>query len=353
MFKFNKLKEALYLFVVVAAVLAFTSKIASGATARSSSPPYADQVKSADFIFEGKVTRIEYRLDEANNLPYTYVTYNINKILKGKSTGPTLTLRFLGGRGKKSDFLMVEGVPLFDLDDNDIILVKGNGTSICPLVNCSNGRYRLVDGYVHNEEGYRYNFKTTLMLPRQAPTLQLGPRIDRPEFTTHKVSQTILKKHIATPQEQKDSEEGQLHVQIPPIVLNPLLLGSPATIQQFKDFSIATITRLHTPVELNRLMPVKDIKIQDTLPITPFKMVPSPIISATKLPVRIHQPTPFDLEEERLLKQNQGNPVITTPIPTQLQVIPTAPRPLIDPSRPMSVEPIRPVVPPVRRVTGH
>ena len=32
-------------------------------------------------------------------------------------------------------------------------MVQGNGRGICPLVGCRQGRYRLIDGFVYNEDG--------------------------------------------------------------------------------------------------------------------------------------------------------------------------------------------------------
>src|SRR5512134_3469383 len=56
-------------------------------------------VKEADFIFQGVVTDVAYRLSDplstgAVQLPYTFITYRVEKLLKGLDQKPFVTLRF-------------------------------------------------------------------------------------------------------------------------------------------------------------------------------------------------------------------------------------------------------------------
>src|SRR5215813_5478184 len=63
-----------------------------------------DLVKNAELIFQGVVTRIDYKMSGFRNdsdarFPHTFVTFLVERIFKGNHTGRSgqLTLRFLGG----------------------------------------------------------------------------------------------------------------------------------------------------------------------------------------------------------------------------------------------------------------
>lgn len=116
------------------------------------------KVEQAHFIFQGVVTGVEYRLSDpspegASPLPYTFVTYRIDELLKGESQERSVTLRFLGGPRGSDRIFQVAGTPFFDVGDRDILFVRRNGESICPLLDCENGRFRLIDDRVFNDLG--------------------------------------------------------------------------------------------------------------------------------------------------------------------------------------------------------
>ena len=64
-------------------------------------------------------------------MPYTFVTYKVTKVMQG-SAGRSLTLRFAGGADGRGGFVDVTGVPTFEVGDDDILFVKGNGSDGCP-----------------------------------------------------------------------------------------------------------------------------------------------------------------------------------------------------------------------------
>lgn len=117
------------------------------------------KAEQAHFIFQGVVTGVEYRLSDpspegAPQLPYTFVTYRIDELLKGEPQGQSsVTLRFLGGPRDSDRIFQVAGTPFFDVGDRDILFVRRNGESICPLLDCENGRFRLIDDRVFNDLG--------------------------------------------------------------------------------------------------------------------------------------------------------------------------------------------------------
>jgi hypothetical protein len=110
-------------------------------------------LRDADFIFEGIVQRIEYRhsdpVGSEPGLPYTFVSYRVEKVIKGAYSAPELTLRFLGGPVDNSgQVLLPPQYPRFDPGDHDILFVTGNTYFDCPLVGCRHGRLRFIDGQI-------------------------------------------------------------------------------------------------------------------------------------------------------------------------------------------------------------
>ncbi|HVL01346.1 MAG TPA: hypothetical protein VM553_16125, partial [Dongiaceae bacterium] len=132
----------------------------SGVTSSVLAKAINESVSESDFVFEGVVTNVQGRYSEPatpgeTKIPYTFVTYKVDKVLKGNYDQAEVTLRFMGGVGEDGNVMMVAGQPLFDAGDHDLMMVKGNNTYPCPLVDCSQGRYRYIDGMVVNEFGGR------------------------------------------------------------------------------------------------------------------------------------------------------------------------------------------------------
>ena len=120
-------------------------------------------IKEADLVFIGIVESIDYRSSSVRDkddviLPHTFVTFKTEEILKGKTAADTITLRFQGGRMEAAkgefEYLTSTVIPLFDLGDRDILCVKGNGKSICPLVGAKKGRFRVIDDHMYTDLGH-------------------------------------------------------------------------------------------------------------------------------------------------------------------------------------------------------
>ncbi|MFK8029834.1 MAG: hypothetical protein AB8G18_06310 [Gammaproteobacteria bacterium] len=152
-------------------------------------PDERSQAAQADLVFVGSVASVEYRQSgekgDAQRVPHTFVTYNVEKVLHGEAEDKQVTLRFVGGRGDKARFLTVSGQPMFDKGDRDLLMVADNGISGCPLVSCSNGRYRFIQGKVFNEGGQAIELNSKGELIR-------ADFYNLPEVMTHKVSQTTM-----------------------------------------------------------------------------------------------------------------------------------------------------------------
>ena len=161
----------------------------AGAAAPEFDGSLREQVAKSDLVFVGNVVDVAYATSqpgrEGRGVPHTFVTYEVERVLQGEAPGKEVTLRFVGGRGEKSAFLAVSGLPMFDLGDRDVLMVADNGLSGCPLVGCAEGRYRLIRDMVFSEEGQ------AIESDGKGGTSKVG-FYDLEEVTTHKVSQTTF-----------------------------------------------------------------------------------------------------------------------------------------------------------------
>lgn len=154
-----------------------------------SSKGMEDMVSRANYVFKGTVIKVESKKSIPNEgdlegVPYTFVTYEVEQEIKGSTNGDTITLRFIGGPTDEDSFLLVGGQPLMDVGDRDILFVKNNGESACPLVGCEKGRFRDIDGLVFNELGQ------SIFISNEGE-VQAGQAINLEEVNTHYMSDTI------------------------------------------------------------------------------------------------------------------------------------------------------------------
>jgi hypothetical protein len=137
----------------------------------------------ADLVFRGVVQGIQYRLSqpdgpEGTRVPYTFVTYRVDEVLRGENPGGQVTLRFIGGLHEETmRYMSASTVPRFDLGDEDILFVTGNGERLCPLVGEQRGRLRIVGGQVYTEDGHAVRLSAS-------GELELGPRYALEEVMT-------------------------------------------------------------------------------------------------------------------------------------------------------------------------
>lgn len=114
-------------------------------------------VRQANLVVVGEVAEVEYvtaEIEGEGELPHTFVTYELRDTLRGKPTGETLTLRFLGGADGRGGYLTISGIPQFQEGEQDLLFVTGNGEDgRCPLVECEHGRFRLYQNRVFNTHG--------------------------------------------------------------------------------------------------------------------------------------------------------------------------------------------------------
>lgn len=103
---------------------------------------FNDLVKESDGIVSGRVAKIESQYNKEKDI-YTFVTLDQLNVLGGSYNGATLTLRFHGGK-VENDILQVEGSPEFEVNQNVVLFVQGNGRAMAPVVGWTQGVFRLV-----------------------------------------------------------------------------------------------------------------------------------------------------------------------------------------------------------------
>jgi hypothetical protein len=137
-------------------------------------------IAQSDLVFHGSVVAVEYvnslpAADSAVGIPHTFVTYRVHDVMHGQVDGEEITLRFLGGYDPVSETYLAASVsPQFDLGDEDVLFVRGNGVSPCPLVDNSRGRLRVIAGQVYSDTG-----RALSLMPDG--TILRGARYDLPE----------------------------------------------------------------------------------------------------------------------------------------------------------------------------
>ena len=154
-------------------------------------PTLDSMVSASPLIFVGTVEDVQHRLADVvepgdSAMPHTYVTYAIERTLKGRSETPDrITLRFQGGLGRGSRYLRVTGLPLFDVGDRDVIFVGDTGNPYCPLQHPSWGRLRIFGSLLTNEQGQELLWADGDVLPGRVHPI--------PEILTHQVGPYLLR----------------------------------------------------------------------------------------------------------------------------------------------------------------
>jgi len=148
-------------------------------------------LNDASFVFQGRVERVEYRGSDTDaahprSIPHTFVTYRIDRLLRGRVPGATVTLRFIGGVDPQGNILRPSVVPLFDVGDEDILLVTGNGRDACPLAGCAAGRFRLIGGRVYSDGGRE-------LLRSAEDRLVLGQPADLEAVTVNRIGNDVIR----------------------------------------------------------------------------------------------------------------------------------------------------------------
>lgn len=252
-------------------------------------------VRGAQFIFYAKVVDISYGMSKEGKgyevLPHTFVKFEIKKVLKGnpRQAQDKITLRFMGGRGEQALFFHPGEYPLFDIGDEDILFIRNNNKSGCPLLNCAEGLFRSISGKIYNDMGQQ------VVLTRKRE-VDFGVREKLQEVLTHQVSQTTLIR-----KDEESESEGKPEADLP--------IGEHFGTESFLGFVEGKVLSLYKRETLDKwpIFNSSDIR-------TPFFVkIPNQVRGKSivnKPYVPITKPSERDLRELRDLEKNQGNPVL-------------------------------------------
>ncbi len=170
-------------------------------------------VEQSDAIIYGKVTDIVYRNSEPsenspNGLPHTFVTYQLDKVLRGKIRGETLTLRIPGGADGQGGVYNVTSAPQFARGQTDVLFIGGEDENGCPLVQCVEGRFRIEDERVYNGWGVPLVDAEKHLVFGGKPRFDLNVMdVPRPEFDAvlrrPEVTRILKEKGISTDEQLK------------------------------------------------------------------------------------------------------------------------------------------------------
>jgi hypothetical protein len=119
--------------------------------------PLQSRVAAADAVVLGVVRHVDYRMSTSTPtqpaLPSTFVTVDVERVVRGQVAGPQLTLRFQGGLFPDGRFLDDPTAPLFDDGERVILLVGCDNTVDVPLVGWRYGRLRVIGARVYDDFG--------------------------------------------------------------------------------------------------------------------------------------------------------------------------------------------------------
>lgn len=148
----------------------------------------SERAERADVVFVGHVVAVDYAMsqptDDQGPVVHTFVTYEVEAGFKHAAAGERFTLRLIGGLSKDDTILIVSHQPRIDLGDRDLLFVAGNGERACPLLDCEDGRLRILDGRVVTEGGGAIGIDGDL--------LSVGKLVRHDDIDTHWVAGQAL-----------------------------------------------------------------------------------------------------------------------------------------------------------------
>lgn len=246
-----------------------------------------DLLVQSDLVFSGKVVSVDYK-DSADGLPHTFVTYAVDQVISGRPDDSQVTLRFLGGRQQKGEvvrYLDVSETPEFQVGDSDVLFVRKNNSSICPLAKCTSGRFRNLNGVLASDDGRAIIEKTD---------------------SSYAISSVVIAMEV-----DSKTEVGHGANALASVAREPASLIVPSTTVKTEQFiadlreqaqEVASV-RADTPVFISS-------SIKDEFKSAAMAPEAAPADGAPTLLRRITTPSDFDRWEEDAVRKNSGNPVL-------------------------------------------
>lgn len=131
------------LFLTVAFALLLSGAVSSFATTVVP-PDFPQLVNESDYIVRAVVKSVtsEWREKQGHRHIFTLVELDVREVIEGNPPQP-LILEMLGGKVGDTE-MTVAGAPKFQVGDEDILFIQGNGLNISPLVAIMHGRYPIM-----------------------------------------------------------------------------------------------------------------------------------------------------------------------------------------------------------------
>ena len=140
-------------------------------------PSFDSLVAQADYVVHAVVKSVSSQLQvvQGHKRIVSYVALDVREVITGNPPAQ-LVLQMLGGT-VGNETMFVEGAPQFQVGDEDILFVHGNGTQLSPLVAIMHGRYPVVhdamtkaDYVARNNGKALYSEQEVALSMEQAPT---------------------------------------------------------------------------------------------------------------------------------------------------------------------------------------
>lgn len=95
----------------------------------------------SDAVFVGTAVHQEVVPSKDGRFPFTFVTFDVERVFKGTVRGRHLTLRLQGG-ALDDEVVVIHGMPRFDTGERYLLFVYGNGVTASPVLGWIQGQYR-------------------------------------------------------------------------------------------------------------------------------------------------------------------------------------------------------------------
>lgn len=102
-------------------------------------PEFPSLVNQSDYIVRAVVKSVRAERETGGRKIHTFVELEVLEVIAGTPPAP-LVLRLLGGKVDEEEML-IDGAPKFQVGDEDILFVRGNGRMAYPLVGIMHGRF--------------------------------------------------------------------------------------------------------------------------------------------------------------------------------------------------------------------
>ena len=104
-------------------------------------PTFTQLVNESDYIVRAVVKSVtsEWRENQGPRHIFTFVELDVREVIAGNPPQP-LILQMLGGKVGDEE-LTVSGAPKFQVGDEDVLFIQGNGRNISPLIGIMHVRY--------------------------------------------------------------------------------------------------------------------------------------------------------------------------------------------------------------------